>query len=187
MDDGGGHEDMVTSQLAVWQVGNCGDYGTYTLIAANDDSGDHGIFGTDPMLHELAGLTAGNDYYIQLDGHLGAVGRSMLLVVDDDPSHAPGHGESVLPRALEVSEAIPNPSDGSFILRLALPEAAEVQLRLIDVAGREASRRSFGTLVAGRHEIAWTTGLPEARLPRGVYYLEVKAGDRRQVRKLVLR
>jgi len=74
------HSLVLNSQLAVWRVGNCQAFTTYQLIGANDDSGNHGIFGADPALHDLAGLTPGADYYVQIDGYQGDRGVGTLLI-----------------------------------------------------------------------------------------------------------
>ena len=46
----------------------------------NDDSGNHGMWGTDPALHDLTGLTPGADYLLQIDGFNGSQGSGMILV-----------------------------------------------------------------------------------------------------------
>jgi hypothetical protein len=74
------HDLLTNTQLAVWQAGDCADYGTYSLVAASDDSGNHGVWGTAPALHGLSGLTSGADYAIQIDGYLGGAGMGTLLV-----------------------------------------------------------------------------------------------------------
>jgi hypothetical protein len=170
----------------VWQTGNCANYGSYSLIAANDDSGDMGMFGTDPALHNVQGLTPGAPYYIQLDGYLGARGKGML-VVDAIGGSTETLRPGILPSRIEISQAIPNPSDGRFIVRLSLPQAAAVDLRLLDVAGREVARRNIASMKAGYNEIVWDTVTPGTRIPRGVYYLDVRVGKDRQVRKVVVR
>jgi hypothetical protein len=83
------HHHLANTQLAVWSVGDAGNYGTYSLRAANDDSTNHGVFGSAPALHDLTGLVAGATYYIQVDGHLGAGGRGTLLVEDALPPGTP--------------------------------------------------------------------------------------------------
>ena len=53
-------------QLAVWHVGDCGDFSTYQEVAANDDSGP----GFSPALSDLE-LLPYELYYIQVDGFNG--------------------------------------------------------------------------------------------------------------------
>ncbi|MBC7771113.1 MAG: tyrosinase family protein [Pyrinomonadaceae bacterium] len=74
------HGLVVNTQMAVWDVDDCLSYDTYHLIGANDDSGNHGIFGADPALHDLGGLVPGATYYIQIDGYQGDTGIGTLVI-----------------------------------------------------------------------------------------------------------
>lgn len=67
------------SQLAVYEVGNCADFNTYTELAANDDGGP-GLYA---QITELSCLTAGATYYIQVDGYSGATTSNGTLVITD--------------------------------------------------------------------------------------------------------
>lgn len=64
-------------QLAVYEVGDCADYGTFTVVAANDDGGA----GLAPELNMFC-LTAGTELYIQLDGFSGAESAGNITVTD---------------------------------------------------------------------------------------------------------
>ena len=68
----------VDWQLAVWDVGDCGDFSTFTEVAANDDTGP----GFSPYIVEMACLTPGKTYYIQLDGYNGTQGLDAITVWD---------------------------------------------------------------------------------------------------------
>ncbi|MGE3107725.1 MAG: tyrosinase family protein [Phycisphaerales bacterium] len=91
------HEDLTNPQLAVYEVGDCANYGTYQLIAANDDSGNHGIWGTDPALHDLTGLRPGGEYYVQIDGYQGFGGMGMVMIeIANPPCPCDWNGDGVL-------------------------------------------------------------------------------------------
>jgi subtilisin-like proprotein convertase family protein len=66
---------VIDGQVAVYSVGTCSDYNSYTLMGANDDdpNGCGGGTGFEPVLY-LDGLTPGNLYYIQVDGYQGDEG-----------------------------------------------------------------------------------------------------------------
>jgi len=49
----------------------------------------------------------------------------------------------------------PNPFNAATRLQLALPRAAEVELSIFDLTGREVQRFSLGSHAAGNHEIIW--------------------------------
>jgi hypothetical protein len=75
------------AQLAVYDVGDCDDFSTFTARAANDNSGpDFAAF-----IDTLTGLTPGHIYYIQLDGFAGAQIAGTILVTSCDVD-----GDSVL-------------------------------------------------------------------------------------------
>ncbi len=78
--DCGGVEIAAISedyQLAVWQVGDCNNYATFTEVAANDDGGP----GFSPLL-QLCDLTPGDTYYIQIDGFAGTAAPGSLQVFE---------------------------------------------------------------------------------------------------------
>lgn len=56
------------TQLAVWDVSDPTMFGTFVEVAGNDDSGP----GLSAAILNLTGLTAGNTYYVQLDGFSGS-------------------------------------------------------------------------------------------------------------------
>ncbi|MCB0638792.1 MAG: proprotein convertase P-domain-containing protein [Lewinella sp.] len=74
-------------QLAVYTADNCGNFGTYTEVAANDDSGDDyepGLNTFAPGLTQLA-LLPGVTYYIQVDGYQEAeVTNGYVLIREAD-------------------------------------------------------------------------------------------------------
>lgn len=75
-------------QVAVYEVTDCGDYATYTIVAANDDTpGGCGAAGASNFASTLSadGLTPGATYYLQADGYFGAVGEYFLEITTGIP------------------------------------------------------------------------------------------------------
>ena len=66
------------TQLAVWEVGDCSDFSTFTELAANDDGG----FVFSSFVEQLSCLTPGAEYYIQVDGYNGTQGPGAILITD---------------------------------------------------------------------------------------------------------
>jgi hypothetical protein len=60
-----GEDVGFDGQVAIYEVTDCGDFNTYTLLGANDD-GEPGSAGFAPNL-SLCGLTPGNTYYLMHD------------------------------------------------------------------------------------------------------------------------
>ncbi|MEM7167829.1 MAG: LamG-like jellyroll fold domain-containing protein [Planctomycetota bacterium] len=86
------------TQLAVYEVGDCTDFSTFDLVAANDDSGP----GLTALINMLNGLTPGQTYYVQLDGFSNAQVNGEILLT----------GCSV-PRVTDCLEAIYYFGEGS--------------------------------------------------------------------------
>jgi hypothetical protein len=58
--------DGGDSQMAIWSVGDCSDFSTFTEVFANDDGGPGLAAGLEDML-----LTPGETYYLQVDDYGG--------------------------------------------------------------------------------------------------------------------
>jgi hypothetical protein len=86
-----------------------------------------------------------------------------------------------LPTGLRLATR-PNPAHGPGVLEYALPRTTRVQLRLLDVAGRELVRMDEGEQPAGVHTRRWDT----SGLPAGVCFLELLTGSERTTRRVVV-
>jgi hypothetical protein len=73
-----GFLDGSDMQLALYSVGECDDFGTFELVAANDDGG----FGCAPLIRS-AFVVPGETYYIQLDGYDGTIGSGNLEITSE--------------------------------------------------------------------------------------------------------
>jgi hypothetical protein len=103
----------------------------------------------------------------------------------------PGTLASGLPARLELEQNQPNPFYGTTTLRYALPEPAEVSLRVYSVLGREVALLVNGPVEAGYHSFVWHAAGPNGPLPPGVYMVTMrvkstKSGAWHQVRKAIL-
>ncbi|MCF7824168.1 MAG: T9SS type A sorting domain-containing protein [Candidatus Marinimicrobia bacterium] len=94
-----------------------------------------------------------------------------------------------LPREYALHGAFPNPFNPTTTLRFDLPQASVVSLTVYDVLGREvwSGPEGLTNYQAGSYEIMWNgTNNDNRALPSGVYLLELRADDFRQVQKLML-
>ena len=82
--------------------------------------------------------------------------------------------------ALLALAAGPNPTRSPVTLRFALARESAVDLRVLDVAGREVAQLHRGRLAAGSHSMAW-----EANVAPGVYRVQLRAEGATSVRTLV--
>lgn len=67
--------DGGDTQMAIWEVGDCGNFGSFVEVAANDDGG----VGFAAALFDLE-LTGGATYYVQIDGYEGDAAAGSILV-----------------------------------------------------------------------------------------------------------
>jgi hypothetical protein len=81
----------------------------------------------------------------------------------------------------------PNPARGRIEFAITAREPIDVDVTVIDVAGRPVARLHRGAIAAGEHRFAWQ-GLRATgeRVPSGVYWLHMQSGATRVTRKFVL-
>ena len=90
-----------------------------------------------------------------------------------------------IPRVLAL-RALTNPFRDRLEMVLALPQAAEVRLEILDVAGRIVRRMPSARMVAGEHRIGWDGKGSDGRaVSPGAYWASVWINDRRLVRHVV--
>jgi hypothetical protein len=86
----------------------------------------------------------------------------------------------VVVREPTLRGALPNPVEGPASIVFALPRAADVDLALYDLSGREVERIARGHHEAGTHTIAWSPG----RMASGVYFLRLTTPDAVRTRRI---
>lgn len=91
-------------------------------------------------------------------------------------------GAPAPPRTLALSAPRPNPSRGEARAELTLAQGGEVELVLLDLAGRAAHRVAARDLAAGVHSLR----VPTAGLAPGVYQLVARGGGSLAARRLVV-
>lgn len=95
-------------------------------------------------------------------------------------------GEADLPTEFALSQNYPNPFNPSTTIRYALPEDANVRLRVYDIAGRLVKTLIQGTQNAGYYYVMWDgTDNAGKATASGIYIYELVAGDFRQVDKMI--
>jgi hypothetical protein len=87
----------------------------------------------------------------------------------------------------ELEQNYPNPFNPSTVISFQLPVAGEVKLVIFNTNGQLVRTLYSGEMPAGRFSLEWD-GTNEAGVPAasGVYLAVFKAGEFRQVRRLVL-
>jgi len=86
--------------------------------------------------------------------------------------------------ALALGPNRPNPFGGETWVWYSLPQEARVTIRVFDVTGRLVEELVDGMRAAGHHEAVWrTSGLDRNPVGAGIYFIELRSGDFRAVRK----
>jgi predicted acyl esterase len=86
-----------------------------------------------------------------------------------------------------LSAAYPNPFNAETRLRYSLAKAAQAQIRVINIAGREVRTLYSGYTPAGNHVIAWDgRDNAGAAVPSGMYVVHVRSENMIQSRKVSL-
>ena len=85
-------------------------------------------------------------------------------------------------RVAALLEAYPNPFNPQTVIPFELKEAAEVELAVYDLLGRQVQVLVRGQLDAGRHQATFRAG----QLPTGMYLVRLSAGGTVQTQRITL-
>ena len=77
------------------------------------------------------------------------------------------------PHSFELSKLYPNPFNPSTEVSFSLPMDNHVRLAAYDVRGNEVDVIFEGAQSVGSHSYTWNA----SKLPSGVYYIRLQAGD----------
>ena len=117
-----------------------------------------------------------------LDVHGNTSGFAVL-----SPNQITGVGHDGPPPASFLSQNQPNPFSASTNIAFGLRDAADVHIRIYDVAGRLVRDLANGRYAADRHVVSWDGRDDAGRtVAGGVYFYRLDAGAFVQTRKLLL-
>ncbi|HEB84897.1 MAG TPA: T9SS type A sorting domain-containing protein [Bacteroidetes bacterium] len=91
-------------------------------------------------------------------------------------------GSTAPPEQFRIAGVYPNPFNSTARVVFDLPSPETVLIRVFDLLGRRVARLHSGNLGAGRHEVMWNA----EGIGSGMYLVQVRAGARTDVRKVVL-
>ncbi len=95
-------------------------------------------------------------------------------------------GNSMLPLTFSLSRNFPNPFSRRTTIRYSLPQETDVNLSVLDVTGRVVRTLVQEKQKPGVYKATWDVGgVPQKRLPKGVYFCRLVAGDYTATRKMV--
>jgi hypothetical protein len=160
------------------------DY-VYGHCLAADDSGNIYLTGYTlsagfPATPEALDTTHGGGF----DAVLAKVGPDDSTPVGD--MGAP-QVEAQRPRTARLSQNVPNPFNASTRIRYHLPEAAEVSLKIYNIAGQIVRTLVNASRPAGFHAAVWDgTGDDRQTVASGIYFCRLQTGRKAGMIKMAL-
>lgn len=88
----------------------------------------------------------------------------------------------VVPNAFSLDQNHPNPFNPSTTISFSLPTAAQVQIKIFDVIGKEIATLVNERMDAGTYSTVWDA----ASVPSGIYFYQLRAGKYLQTKKMLL-
>ncbi len=85
------------------------------------------------------------------------------------------------PSELFLAPNYPNPFNPSTTISYSLPEGMHVTLTVVNIAGQEVAKLVDGHQERGVHRLTFKA----ANLPTGIYYAVLRAGEARQVQRMI--
>ena len=98
-------------------------------------------------------------------------------------------GQSEVPSTFELGQNYPNPFNPSTTIPFSVPESGRVTLKVFNLLAEEVATLLDGSRVAGRGSVVFSVNEPGGRgkrLPSGVYFYRLTAGNLVQTRRMVL-
>ena len=80
----------------------------------------------------------------------------------------------------------PNPMRGVGRIAYAIPQESSVRIRIVDVRGRVVGTLVDGVRRYGRYAVSWDGTAAGRRLPAGAYFVEMQAGGKHLVQRLLI-
>ncbi len=154
-------------------------------------SGPNGFNATHPT---LAGLKGNTSYLIPLYAKLSYI-RGMLDYTNSNYKLEPRKDDdfgtiitgvyqekNILPAKFTLEQNYPNPFNPSTTIRYTVPVKSGVTLRIYNILGQEVESLVNMEQAAGSYVVQYNA----SRLSTGVYFYELRAGDYRDIKKMLL-
>ena len=96
-------------------------------------------------------------------------------------------GDETVPLTFAFEQNYPNPFNPATVIGYSLPERKQVVMTIYDVLGRRVRQLVNRTESVGKHSVLWdATDDYGQRVATGIYFCEIRAGEFRQSRKMLL-
>lgn len=166
------------------------NFKTKTEIFASDLLGSY-IFTSASKSYMGINVDAGKSFYLRiypwLDNQAAAVTGKRVIVKKVIISGVAEPGTAIqpteiLPTEFKLSNAYPNPFNPTTNIRLEIPKASNVTLKVYNILGQEVATLLNGFQDAGVHRLTFDA----SKLSSGVYIYRVEAGNYVQAKRMLL-
>ena len=100
-----------------------------------------------------------------------------------EDTKATDNNNGQLPTRTELIGNYPNPFNPNTTFVFTIYEASNVKINILNMRGQKVATVVDRNFQPGEHKIVWSA---DSELSSGVYYYELRAGNYRQVKKMVL-
>ncbi|MCA0387380.1 MAG: T9SS type A sorting domain-containing protein [Bacteroidetes bacterium] len=181
---GSGKDQIVKVNIGTGDTVKVGFTGTNKLVRDIffDETGN--LFGFTGMLSETANL-----YAISKNNGTGTLVGSTGLVGIVSSAYYPGvinsignDGLNTLITDYKLYDNYPNPFNPNTMIRFSIPSAGTVTLNIYNILGEKVAQLVNGYMAQGDHKVEFDA----SGLNSGVYFYEMKSGDFRMMKKMIL-
>ena len=89
-------------------------------------------------------------------------------------------------RSVNLLPNVPNPFVKSTTIRYSVDKTQEVKIGIYDIAGKEVCTLVDSKVEPGIHQATWNGMNSKGKVPVGIYFCQLKSGNKIQSRKIVL-
>ena len=167
-----------TSLLAIGQNIFVGSFGDGVWLSTNNGSTWNQINdGFAGSAYYVLSLASNEDDVFAGTNAAGVWKRPLSQIISDVDDE-----RAISPLSYSLEQNYPNPFNPSTIISFSIPVEAFVSLRVFNSIGEEAANLVNETKPAGNYSVSFYAG----RLPSGIYFYKIAAGDFIQTRKMML-
>jgi len=163
------------------RCGDNGDIGTQ-LAGDNDWTYREGIVKFDRSFYDMWGFL-GLTFFKESTENSGTVWYDDINVEFIEDTKATDNNNGQLPTRTELIGNYPNPFNPNTTFVFTIYEASNVKINILNMRGQKVATVVDRNFQPGEHKIVWSA---DSELSSGVYYYELRAGNYRQVKKMVL-
>jgi hypothetical protein len=186
--------DVFNPATGNFTLSGCGDNKTFGFsipCASTFNSGNQGCFAL-TVLNETAGRCAMEDATgISLNSMLAPERTADQHQIPEYPANAVVYDDGIIQTAtinhgsdgnpVSGVSVYPNPFDLETTVSFLLNSGSDVQVFVLDMAGREVRSYNKGFLAPGNHSIV----LDELNLENGIYMVKIRAGKMEYMQKII--